>query len=518
MAQCCILFRSMSCDYDVCIIGGGVNGAGIARDAAGRGLSVLLVEAQDLASATSSSSTKLIHGGLRYLENYEFGLVRESLREREILYRAAPHIIWPMDFVLPHSAIIRPAWLIRLGLFLYDHIGGRKLLQSSKKLDLQKHPYGEPLKRFFRKGFSYQDCWVEDSRLVVLNAQDARARGADVLNYMGCTSLSRNEGEGWKIHLRDMMGGVEFSVTAKSVVNAAGPWVRSILESSELQDGDFPAPGVRLVKGSHIIVDTLYDGRQAYILQQTDKRIVFAIPYEKHYTLIGTTEVDTNDDPFAAECSAEEMDYLCAAANMYFDTQIKPANVLWTYSGVRPLIQENNKAAREVSRGYKFHLNESWGAPILSVYGGKITTYRTLAEHAVDKMCAVLGNQKKGWTEDFSLPGGRMPPQEFETFAQKQINSFPWLPSHVVARLVRTYGSRIDTFIGHATDASQLGHHYGDGIYEAELVYSIHYEFTRTADDYLWRRTKMGLHASPSTIEKLQEAIPALCKRVKNYA
>jgi glycerol-3-phosphate dehydrogenase len=505
------------CDYDICVIGGGVNGAGIARDAAGRGFSTVLVEAQDLASATSSSSTKLIHGGLRYLEHYDFKLVRESLLERDVLLRAAPHIIWPLDFVLPHSAIIRPYWLIRLGLFIYDFLGKHSLIKRSRALDLQKHPYGAPLKRFFRKGLTYQDCWVEDSRLVVLNAQDARARGADIMTYTGCSSIEKLEGEGWRINLRDMMSGDEFFITAKSIVNAAGPWVRSVLEGSELQDGSRPAPGVRLVKGSHIIVEKLYDGKQAYILQQTDRRIVFAIPYEKHYTLIGTTDVDYQGDPSTAMCTEEEIEYLCAAVNVYFDTQIKPQNVLWTYSGVRPLIQENNKSAREVSRGYKFHLDESHGAPILSVYGGKITTFRKLAEHAMDKMCEVFEQRVPSWTDNYALPGGRIPPQEFDVFMQKQIATFSWLPPAVVMRLVHTYGSRMDTFMGHATQASQLGRHYGDGIYEAELVYSIHYEFTRTAEDYLWRRTKMGLHASPQTVEKLQDVIPELVKKVTNH-
>lgn len=506
---------SMHTDYDICVIGGGINGAGIARDAAGRGLRTLLAEAGDLAGATSSVSTKLIHGGLRYLEHFEFKLVRESLIEREVLLRLAPHIIRPMDFVLPHAGSVRPVWMIRMGLFLYDHLGGRKILHGSSGVDLRRHAYGDPLKRLIRKGFTYQDCWVEDSRLVVLNAMDARERGADILTYTSCVSMQAAEDGGWRIHLRDNRSGDEFCVTARAVINAAGPWVRTVLEGSEIAEGVHSAPQIRLVKGSHIIVNRLFRGDHAYIFQQPDKRIVFAIPYEDNYTLIGTTDEEFSGDPSGVMCSEQEMEYLCTAVNIFFEDQIAPADVLWTYSGVRPLISDRKKSASRVSRDYRLFMDKSRGAPILSVYGGKITTYRTLAEHAVSDVAAALSVRTRAWSAGAPLPGGRVEAEAFEDFIRAQIAHYHWMPEQVVYRYARTYGARMGKILGHATSTEQLGRAFGCGIYEAEVVYAIYYEFVKTVEDFLWRRTKLGLHVTPQTAERLSAAFPALYEKVR---
>lgn len=505
----------MSPDYDICVIGGGVNGAGIARDAAGRGFRTLLVEKGDIACATSSSSTKLIHGGLRYLEHFAFRLVRESLQEREVLLRLAPHIIRPMDFVLPHTSSVRPSWMIRLGLFLYDRLGGRAILKGSRAIDLRAHPFGQPLKKLLKLGFTYQDCWVEDSRLVALNALDAKIRGAKVMTYTACTGLEASEDGLWWVTLKDSFNGSETRVSARAIVNAAGPWVRALLETAGLAGGFYPAPNVRLVKGSHLIVPRLFDGDQAYILQQPDKRIVFAIPYEGRYTLIGTTDEDFTGDPTHPLCSEVEMEYLCTAANIFFERQIAPADVLWTYSGVRTLVDDGKGSASTVSRDYVLHADEGRGAPILSVFGGKLTTYRTLSEAAVDRVSRMLMVDTQGWTARAPLPGGRERADRFEEYVQKQVEHYNWLPEDVARRYVRTYGTRISTIVGHATSVEQLGRDFGGGVYEAELVYAMHYEFVRTAEDFLWRRTKLGLHISQETAAEIESAFLPLYQRVK---
>lgn len=503
-------------DYDIVVIGGGINGAGIARDAAGRGLKVLLCEAQDLASATSSASTKLIHGGLRYLEHFEFKLVRESLEEREVLLKSAPHIIWPLDFIMPHENSVRPAWMIRLGLFLYDHLGGREILKGSRGINFKRDGYGVPLKPLIRRGFSYQDCWVEDSRLVALNAMDAVMQGADVLTYAACSHIAPSkQKKGWKLRLQDTITKREVDVSARAIINAAGPWVRTVLESSKLIDEDNPAPKVRLVKGSHIITKRLFEGDHAYILQQPDKRIVFAIPYEHDYTLIGTTDEEYHGNPSQAMCDEDEIQYLCDAINVYFKDAISHKDVLWSYSGVRPLIDDGETNVSKVTRDYKFHMDHSFGAPILSVFGGKLTTYRTLAEHAVDDMCAVLKCKKGVWTKNASLPGGKIKVEEMPRFVETQVEYYSWLPEGLVRRFARAYGTRMDIILGHATSVDQLGKHYGDHIYESELIYSIHYELARTAEDFLWRRTKLGLHINQDTIDKLEAEFPALYEKVK---
>lgn len=505
----------MAADYDICVIGGGVNGAGIARDAAGRGFKTLLVEAQDLASATSSSSTKLVHGGLRYLEHYEFKLVRESLKEREVLLRNAPHIIWPLDFVLPHKNTVRPAWLIRLGLFLYDRLGGREILKGSRGVRFKREGFGSALKPLIYKGFTYQDCWVEDSRLVALNAFDAHRLGADVKTYTACTGLTVGEDGKWNVFLQDMMSGEDSSVSAGVVINATGPWVRGFLESLNLIDDGHAAPKIRMVKGSHIITRRLYEGDHAYILQQPDKRIVFAIPYEKHFTLIGTTDVDYDGNPSQAQCSDNEIEYLCNAVNIYFDKVISFPDVLWSYSGVRPLIDDGTGSASKVTRGYKLHVDHAFGPPILSVFGGKITTYRTLSEHVMDDICGILGVRKKGWTAGSPLPGGKIPATAFERFVEAQIEQYDWMPPETVRRYARAYGTRMNKILGHATSADQLGRNFGGGVYEAELVYCIHYEFVKTLEDFLWRRSKLGLHLAPDIIDKLETAFPSIYEEVK---
>lgn len=386
-------------EYDLCVIGGGINGAGIARDAAGRGLSVLLVEAQDLAGATSSASTKLIHGGLRYLEHFEFRLVHDALKERETLLSMAPHIIRPMRFIMPHNPDLRPVWMIRLGLFLYDHLAGRKKLARSKGLNLHKDPVGAPLRSNYMQGFSYADCWVEDARLVVLNAKDAEERGATILTRTACTNLETTGDGQWAVHLQDIRTRRPYCIKARQVVNAAGPWVRGFLDNSGLAQED--TPDVRLVKGSHIVVRRFFEGDHAYILQQPDKRIVFAIPYEKHYTLIGTTDVDYEGDPSNPVISDEETAYLCDAVNRYFKTPVVPGDVIWSYSGVRPLIKDGHEDASSVTRDYKLVREDRFGPPLLSVFGGKITTYRVLAEEAVDMI-----TDNPAWTKGAPLPGG----------------------------------------------------------------------------------------------------------------
>jgi len=426
----------MTQEFDLVVVGGGINGAGIARDAAGRGLSVLLVERDDLASHTSSWSSKLIHGGLRYLEYYEFRLVREALIEREVLLHAAPHIIWPLTFVLPHSPEQRPAWLVRLGLFLYDHLGGRKVLPGSSGVDLAAPgPYGDPLQDWVTKGFTYSDCWVMDSRLVVLNAKDAEEHGAEVLTRTECVE-ARREGDHWAVRVRDTRTGEERRVKAKGLVNAAGPWVSSFLKDGLGQD--IARKRVRLVKGSHIVVPKLHDGTHPYILQNIDKRIVFVIPYEDAYSLIGTTDVEYEGDPKAPAISPEEVDYLCSVVNRYFERQVTPADIVWSYAGVRPLFDDASGDASAVTRDYVFDLDGGDGKPpLLSIFGGKLTTYRKLAEHAMARLAPLLGCKAGAWTADAVLPGGDLPDADFERFLEAFQGEHPWLPSPLARRLAR---------------------------------------------------------------------------------
>ncbi len=484
--------------YDIAIIGGGINGAGIARDAAGRGLSVLLCERDDLGGATSSASTKLIHGGLRYLEHYEFRLVREALRGREVLLRAAPHIIWPLRFVLPHVRGLRPVWMIRAGLFLYDHIGGRRMLPPTETVRLSRHPAGRALSDPDHIGFIYSDCWVQDSRLVVLNAMDAAARGADIRVRTECTAARRENGM-WVVDLAGPEGTAR--IRARSLVNATGPWCNSFLQDvlHERSTGS-----IRMIKGSHIVVPKLFDHSWCYIFQNPDGRIVFAIPYEQDYTLIGTTEADFDGDPRTVRISDEECRYLCDLSNSYFSRRITPADVVWSYSGVRPLYSDGTEDASAVTRDYVLKLSGDKGqAPLLNIFGGKITTYRRLAESAMSKLCPVLGHADERWTEDVFLPGGDLGEGGFDGFLARFGDTHPWLPQSMAWRLVRNYGSRAKEIIGEARSLDDLGQHFGGDFYEAEARYLIEHEWARSAEDILWRRSKLGLHLEPAAVQAL---------------
>lgn len=499
-------------DYDLCVIGGGINGAGVARDAAGRGLSVLLVEARDLGGATSSASTKLIHGGLRYLEFFEFRLVRDSLRERERLLSIAPHLIRPMDFVLPHSPEQRPFWMIRLGLFLYDHLARRSILKSSRSLNLHGNALGVPLKDRFGRGFSYADCWTDDSRLVVLNAVDAADKGAVVMPHTRCTKITPHR-DYWELSIKPEGKKAE-TVSASMVVNAAGPWVRQVLEESDLISTIKPVPKVRLVKGSHIIIKRAYEGEQAYILQQDDGRIVFAIPYEGDYTLIGTTEEAFGGDLYDPRLSDAEMAYLIKAYNVYFEKEIKASDVIWAYSGVRPLFDDGHEDARTVSRDFVLYEHLESRAPMISVFGGKLTTYRILSEQVVQRLLHLDHRYSNPWTDEAPLPGGDIDAGDFAAFAEQQSQVYAWLPGALLLRYARAYGTRMDRFLEGAKSTGDLGAHYGDDVYEAEIVYLIKYEWARTAEDILWRRTKLGVHVSDETVATLEKALPKLKKEV----
>ncbi len=498
---------------DLLIVGGGINGAGIARDAAGRGLSVVLCEQNDLASATSSASTKLIHGGLRYLETYEFRLVREALIEREVLLRAAPHIIWPLSFVLPHNGGLRPAWMVRLGLFFYDHLGGRGRLPGSYGIDLRNDPVGAPFKPNFTKAFCYADCWVEDARLVVLNAMDAAERGAEILPRTRLTA-ARRAGGLWHATLEPTRpgggpkggdGSAPRQITARALVNAAGPWV---LDVQHKLPGANKGSSLRLVKGSHIVVPRLVPGEQAYIFQNPDRRVVFAIPYERDFTLIGTTDLPYQGDPGAVAITAEETDYLCAAVNRYFVKPVTPADVVWSYSGVRPLYDDASESVSEVTRDYVFDIDpvtsgavgggaDGGMAPLLSIFGGKITTYRKLAEHALDKLLPRFRPSqpsRPAWTERATLPGGDLPNADFAAFLNELKAARPWLPGELARRLARAYGTRAETLLGSARGLADLGEDLGAGLHEAEAGYLIDREWAQSAEDILWRRSKIGLH------------------------
>jgi glycerol-3-phosphate dehydrogenase len=486
---------------DLMVVGGGINGTGIARDAAGRGLSVVLCEQNDLANHTSSASTKLIHGGLRYLEYYEFRLVREALIEREVLLNAAPHIIWPLRFILPHSPEQRPAWLIRLGLFLYDHLGGRKRLPGSGAVDMSADPAAAPLKNDVKKAFSYADCWVEDSRLVVLNAMDAAERGAEILTRTRCTEARRMNGL-WHVTLASNRGTPVRKIRAKALVNAAGPWVSSFLKDRLKQQSD---SSVRLVKGSHIVVKKLFDHDSPYIFQNPDGRIVFAIPYERHYTLIGTTDQEYRGDPADIQIDNDEIDYLLASVSRYFEKPVTRDQLVWTYAGARPLYDDSKGNASAVTRDYVFDLDApEAGAPLLSIFGGKLTTYRKLAEHAMEKLQPVMGFKGKPWTAGSPLPGGDMKDADFDAFLKHVEQTWNWLPKDLLRRYARAYGTRIERLMGEAGALGDLGEHFGDDLYEAEVRYLMSAEWALTDDDILWRRSKLGLHVSDETAARFR--------------
>ncbi|MDP3551902.1 MAG: glycerol-3-phosphate dehydrogenase [Novosphingobium sp.] len=480
--------------FDVAVIGGGVNGTGIARDAAGRGAKVLLLEAHDLASGTSSNSSKLIHGGLRYLEHYEFGLVREALGEREKLWTIAPHIIWPMRFVLPWVQGLRPRWLLRLGLFLYDHLGKRRLLPATEAVRLDRHVAGAALKPEFVHGFVYSDGWVDDARLVVLNARDAADKGAEVRTRCPVEKLER-EGELWRIET------AQGTFRARSVINAAGPAVLNVLGRS----GEAPKQSIRLVRGSHIVVPKLFDHPHPYFFQLPDGRIFFAIPYEHDYTLIGTTDRDhVAGEPIVA--SDEEVAYLCEGASRFFKKPVMPADVVWTYSGVRPLVDDGSGKPEAATRGYTFEVSDpTEGAPILSVFGGKITTFRTLSEEAVDRMGeripALAGAH---WTDCKPLPGGDFGVSEVAQRITDLQQRYPFLEPVWAERLLHSYGTLATTVLGDAATLDDCGEHFGYGLTEREVRYLIAHEWALEADDILWRRSKLGLRLSPQQQENLR--------------
>lgn len=486
--------------YDLLIIGGGINGAGIARDAAGRGLRVLLVEQDDLARHTSSASTKLIHGGLRYLEYGEFRLVREALIERERLWGMAPHIIWPLRFVLPQTHSPRPAWMVRLGLFLYDHLGGRKRLPGTETIALDRSGFGDGLADRKGKAFVYSDCWVEDSRLVVLNARDAADHGATILTRTQLTG-ARRDGDAWVAQIADAAG--ERSVRARALVNAAGPWVSQVLGTAE---GAQSSSAVRLVKGSHIVLPRLYDGAHALMLQNADRRIVFAVPYEGAFTLIGTTDLPWDDAPAAATISEAETDYLLETANRYFARQSTRTDVVWSYAGIRPLHDDHAGNASAVTRDYVLDLDAAEGkAPILSIFGGKITTYRKLAEHALAELAAVLPDVGAAWTAGAVLPGGDVPDGDFDRFVTRLTNDRPGLPRELLHRLARAYGTRTFDLIGDAQQPADLGQDFGGGLSAREVDYLVAQEWARTPDDILYRRSKLGLHVPEGTTQRLAD-------------
>lgn len=508
-------------DFDLFIIGGGINGCGIARDASGRGLSVGLAEMNDLASATSSASTKLFHGGLRYLEYFEVRLVREALIEREILLQAMPHISWPMRFVLPYhkdmrfetntpvSKIVntlmpwtkgrRPAWLIRLGLFLYDNLGGRKFLPGTKTVDLRTSDEGIGIEDRFTKAFEYSDCWVEDARLVVLNARDAESRGAKIMVRTKVLSTIRQE-DHWVVTLRDETSGEETTVSTKMLVNAAGPWVGDIIQNKVRLN---TTEGVRLVRGSHIVTKRLFEHDKAYFFQGADGRIIFAIPYETDFTLIGTTDVEHADPDVSPACTDEERDYLIAFANEYFKRDIAAADVVWRYSGVRPLFDDGASSASAATRDYTLKVDADGGAPVLNIFGGKITTYRHLAESALGKISPYFDQLSGDWTAGVSLPGGDFPVDGVDTLIDELMTAYSFVDRRWAARLIRAYGTQARDILRDAKECTDLGSDFGATLTEAEVCWLMDNEFALRADDIVWRRSKLGLRMDHEQIETL---------------
>lgn len=490
--------------HDMFVIGGGINGCGIARDAAGRGYSVFLAEMNDLASGTSSAATKLIHGGLRYLEHYEFRLVREALVEREVLWSIAPHIIWPLRIVLPHHRGLRPAWFLRLGLFVYDTLGGRKLLPGTKTLDLRVDKAGEPLKPSFTLAYEFSDCWANDARLVVLNARDAAERGATISTRTKVVS-ARNDNGLWQIGLQNQTTGERSSVAARLLVNASGPWVDQVLSGTVGQNS---VGNVRLVQGSHIVVRRLYDHDRCYMFQNADGRIIFVIPYEGEYTLIGTTDQDYEGDPADVKITQGEIDYLCEVASEYFKKPVSNRDVVWSYSGVRPLYADGASKAQEATRDYVLKTSSVAGtAPMINVIGGKLTTYRRLAEATLEKAGELIGAKGKPWTATAPLPGGDFGATGYPQLVEGIKRDYPFLDLSYAQRLARLYGTVARKILGLARSYADLGRHFGDDLYEAEVSYLIAHEWAATLEDVLWRRTKRGLHAGSINMAALDEFI-----------
>ena len=512
---------------DLFVIGGGINGCGIARDAAGRGLSVMLAEQGDLAQATSSASTKLFHGGLRYLEFFEFRLVREALTERETLLRAMPHISWPMRFVLPYHRDMRfeggtptsrllgffmpwmkgrrPAWLIRLGLFLYDHLGGRKILPPTRAVDLATDPAGHALQSRFSKAYEYSDCWVEDSRLVVLNARDAENRGATIHTRTRVTA-ARRSGDHWHITLEHTDTGAQETVQARALVNAGGPWVADIIQSVAGLD---TRENVRLVRGSHIVTRRLFDHDRCYFFQGEDGRIIFAIPYEQDFTLIGTTDADHPDPATPPECTDAEADYLCRFASQYFVKPVTKDDIVWTYSGVRPLYDDGAASATAATRDYVLRVDQTGPAPLLNVFGGKITTYRRLAESALAKLSEFFPDMPPPWTAGVPLPGGDFPVDGFDALVAGLHHDFPFLEASAARRLARAYGTEARDLLGDARALDDLGQDFGGGLTAREVRWMMSREYAQTAQDVVWRRTRRGLHMTQDQITALDNWMQA---------
>ncbi|MER0237996.1 glycerol-3-phosphate dehydrogenase [Fulvimarina sp. MAC8] len=520
---------------DLFVIGGGVNGCGIARDAVGRGYSVALAEMNDLASATSSKSTKLFHGGLRYLEYFEFSLVREALHEREILLKAMPHIAWPMRFVLPYNSEMRfetdtpaskllstvmpwmrgrrPAWMIRLGLFIYDTMGGRTLLPGAKSVDLERDPAGGPLKDEFKTAFEYSDCWVEDSRLVTLNARDAAKRGARIMTRCKVLRADR-ENDGWTVQTEDTESGDRRTFRAKMLVNAGGPWAADVISRSSRANDEH---SVRLVRGSHLVVDKLFDHDKAYFLQGEDGRIIFVIPYETDFTLIGTTDQEHADPDEKPETSKEERDYLLGFVNRYFEKSLTVEDVVWDYSGVRPLFDDGASSATAATRDYVLKLDRN-GAPLLNIFGGKITTYRRLSEGALEHIDEALGRKTKPWTSGAALPGGDFGVDEADRLVERLMADHPFLTERWARRLMKAYGTEAADVLGDAKTAGDLGQNFGADLTEAEVRWLMDKEFAKTADDVVWRRTKLGLRLDAEEIAALDAFMTSRSNSLANAA
>jgi glycerol-3-phosphate dehydrogenase len=484
-------------DCDVLVVGGGINGAGIARDAAGRGLRTVLCEQHDLASHTSSASTKLIHGGLRYLEFYDFALVRKSLREREVVLASAPHLAWPLRFVLPHDRHLRPAWMIRAGLLLYDHLAVRRRLPDSETVDLRRHPAGAALDARYRTAFVYSDGWVDDARLVVANAIDVRARGGRVTTQTRCTKL-RASGQAWTATLQHADGRVE-QVRTRLVVNAAGPWVAKFLDDCT------PRPArhhPRMIQGSHVVVRRLFEHEYAYLFQNVDGRVVFAIPFLEAFTLVGTTEREHDGDLAAPEIAPGEIDYLLSTIERHFGRKLARRDVVWTFAGIRPLLASSTDDPKSVTRDYVLNFDRR-GPPLLSIYGGKLTTYRKLSEEVVDRICAALGVDARAWTERTPLPGGDMPDGNFEAFRRRMARRYSWLERPLLDRYARAYGTRIEQLLDGCSSVADLGPFVLPGLAEREIEYLRREEFAVHADDILFRRSKLGVHLPSGSAARL---------------
>lgn len=486
---------------DLLIIGGGINGTAIARDAAGRGLSVVLCESRDLAEGTSSKSSKLIHGGLRYLEYYEFRLVREALAEREVLMRTGPHIVWPQEFILPHTEELRAAWFVRLGLFIYDHLGGRRSLPGCRSVDLSRASVGDPLRDTFKKGFSYWDCRSDDARIVAMNAVAARESGSEILTRTAFVSSKFQDGV-WHVTLRNQRTSQKYEVRARVIVNAAGPWANGVLQNLY---GSKVKESVRNVKGSHIVLPKLYEGDHAYFLQHHDKRILFVIPYEKDFTLVGNTDVSFDGDPTDVEITPEETKYMCDICSRYFKKLVDPADIVWTWSGLRPLFDDGQDNISAITRDYALRIYRTpEGGPILSVFGGKITTGRQLAESAMKELKKLFPSVGPSWTHNAPFPGGDVPENDLKKFVEKLVLEHPSLPAALVGDYGRRYGTRSLALLKAVKDVKDLGTSFGGDLYEREVEYLMQEEFALTAEDILWRRTKLGLRVPKEGAQRLE--------------